>query len=158
MAKWQFQDFYKENLRNNEEFRRIVENIITAEEKTREWFPDRNNRDNPNWQNHQNNRHQDRKHGPNNTIVVADKSKKFSKIKKFEEIKNMHYIWHPQGNHITGDCHIFLDTYTRKGNNKDKKEDNQKKDEDNLGDKGFQQSKGTVVVIFVGILGSKSKH
>jgi hypothetical protein len=89
---------------------------------------------------------------------VFDKSKKFSKFKKFEDIENMHCIWHTQGNHTTRDCHIFLDRYTRKGNNGDKKEDNQKKDEDNLGDKGFQQSKGTVVVIFAGILGSRSKH
>jgi hypothetical protein len=68
---------------------------------------------------------------------MADKSKKFSKFKKFEDIDNMHYIWHLQGNHITRDCCIFLDRYTRKGNNGDKKEDNQKKDEDNLGDKEF---------------------
>jgi hypothetical protein len=46
MAKWQFQDFCKENLRNNEEFRRIVEKMIMAEEKTRERFLDRNNREN----------------------------------------------------------------------------------------------------------------
>jgi hypothetical protein len=89
---------------------------------------------------------------------VADKSKKFSKFKKFEDIENMHCIWHFQGNHTTGDCHIFLDRYTRKGNNGDKKEDNQKKDEDNPRDKGFQQSKGRVAVIFAEILGSRSKH
>ena len=47
MARWQFQDFYKENPRNNEEFRRTVEKMITAEEKTRERFLDRNNQDNP---------------------------------------------------------------------------------------------------------------
>jgi hypothetical protein len=81
---------------------------------------------------------------------VADKSNKFSKFKKFEDIENMHCIWHPQGNHTTGDYHIFLDRYTRNGNNGDKKEDNQKKDEDNPGDMGFQQSKGTVAVILVG--------
>jgi hypothetical protein len=46
MAKWQFQDFYKENPRNNEEFKRTVEKMITVEEKTRERFLDRNNRDN----------------------------------------------------------------------------------------------------------------
>jgi hypothetical protein len=34
MAKWQFQDFYKKNLRSNEEFRCIVEKMITTEEKT----------------------------------------------------------------------------------------------------------------------------
>jgi hypothetical protein len=89
MAKWQFQDFCKENPRNNEEFGRIVETMITAKEKTRERFPDRNNRDNPYRQNHRNNGHQDRKRGLDNTVVVVDKSKKFSKFKKFEDIKNM---------------------------------------------------------------------
>jgi hypothetical protein len=34
MAKWQFQDFCKENQRNNEEFRRTGEKMITVEEKT----------------------------------------------------------------------------------------------------------------------------
>ena len=57
MARWQFQDFCKENLRNNEEFRRTVEKMITAEEKTRERFSDRNNRDNLDKQNHRNIRH-----------------------------------------------------------------------------------------------------
>jgi hypothetical protein len=33
-----------------------------------------------------------------------------------------------------------------------------KKGEDSIEDKGFQQSKGTVVVIFSGVLGSRSKH
>jgi hypothetical protein len=84
------------------------------------------------------------KRGPDNTIVVANKSKKFSKFKEFEDIKNMNCIWHPQGNRITRDCRIFLDKYTRKGNNGDKKEDNQKKDENNPGAKEFQQSKGTI--------------
>jgi hypothetical protein len=46
MAKWQFQDFCKEDPRNNKEFRCIVEKMITAEEKTREIFLDKNNRDN----------------------------------------------------------------------------------------------------------------
>jgi hypothetical protein len=64
------------------------------------------------------------KHGPDNTVGVADKSKKFSKFKKFEDIENMHCICHAQGNHTTRDCRIFLDIYTRKGNNGDKKEDN----------------------------------
>jgi hypothetical protein len=43
MAKWQFQDFCKENPRNNEEFRRMLEKMIMAEEKTRERFLDKNN-------------------------------------------------------------------------------------------------------------------
>jgi hypothetical protein len=46
MAKWQFQDFYKENPRNNEEFRRVVEIMIMVKEKMRERFSDKNNREN----------------------------------------------------------------------------------------------------------------
>jgi hypothetical protein len=68
---------------------------------------------------------------------MADKTKKFSRFRRFKDIKNMHYIWHPQGNHTTGDYRIFIDRYTRK-RKKDKQEDNQKKDEDNIEDKGFQ--------------------
>jgi hypothetical protein len=53
---------------------------------------------------------------------------------------------------------MFIDRYARNGKNKDKQEDNKKKDEDNTEDKGFQQPKGTVIVIFSGVLGSRSKH
>jgi hypothetical protein len=42
--------------------------------------------------------------------------------------------------------------------NKDKQEDNKKNDEDNTEDKGFQQLKGTVAVIFSGVSVSRSKH
>jgi hypothetical protein len=91
-------------------------------------------------------------------VAVADKAKKFSKPRKFEDIENMHCIWHPNKNHMTGDCHIFIDQYTRKDNNGERKEDNQKKDEENREDKVFQKSKGRVAVIFAGVLGSRSKH
>jgi hypothetical protein len=83
--------------------------MITAEEKTQKRFLDRNNRDNPDRQNHRNNGHQDRKCGPDNTVVVADKEKKFSKSRKFDDLENMHYIWHLNGNHTIGDCRIFID-------------------------------------------------
>jgi hypothetical protein len=65
----------------------MVERMITAEEKTRERFLERNNRDNPDRQNHRNNGHQDRKHRPDNTVAVADKAKKFFKPRKFEDIE-----------------------------------------------------------------------
>jgi O-glycosyl hydrolase len=68
---------------------------------------------------------------------MADKMKKFFKFERFEDIENMHYIWHSQGNHTTGDCRIFIDWYARKGKNKEKEEDNKKKDEDNTEDKRF---------------------
>ena len=105
MARWQFQDFCKENLRNNEEFRRTVERMITAEEKTRERFPDRNNQNTPDKQNHRNIRHQERKHGQDNTVAVADKPRKFSKSKRYDDIENMHCILHPNGTHTIGNCY-----------------------------------------------------
>jgi hypothetical protein len=141
MAKWQFQDFYKKNLRNNEEFRCIVEKMVTTEEKTRERFLDRNNRDNLDRQNHQNNGHQDRERGPDNTIDVADKSKKFSKFKKFEDIENMHCIWHLQGNHTTGDCHIFLDRYTRKATMETRKKITRRKMRTTQGTRDFSNQR-----------------
>jgi hypothetical protein len=96
----------------------VIEKMIMAEEKTRERFPDRNNRennrDNSDRRNFSKIGHPDRKCGPNNTVVMADKTKKFSKFRRFEDIENMHCIWHPQGNHTTGDCQIFIDRYARK--------------------------------------------
>jgi hypothetical protein len=86
MAKWQFQDFCKENPRNNEEFRRAVEKIIMAKEKTRERFSDRNNqennRDNSDRRNFSNIGHPDRKRGPNSTVAMVDKTKKKFKIQE----------------------------------------------------------------------------
>ena len=89
MARWQFQDFCKENPRNNEEFKRTVEKMITVEEKTKERFLERNNRDNPDKQNPRNNRHQERKRGPYNMVAMADKSKKFTKPRRYDGIENM---------------------------------------------------------------------
>jgi hypothetical protein len=54
-------------------------------------------------------------------VAVADKAKKFSMHRKFDDIENMHCIWHPNGNHRTEDCRIFVDRYRRKGNNREKK-------------------------------------
>jgi hypothetical protein len=88
MAKWQFQDFCKENPRNNEEFRRAVEKMIMAEEKSRERFLDRNNRennrDNSDRRNFPNMGHPDRKHGLDNTVTMADKTKKNLKIQEVQ--------------------------------------------------------------------------
>ena len=127
MARWQFQDFYKENPRNNEEFRRTVEKMITAEEKTRERFPERSNRDNPDRQNHRNTRHQERKRGLDNTIAVADKSRKFSKPRRYDDIENMQCILHPKANHTTRNCYTFNEQYIRKDSKGNTKKDNQKK-------------------------------
>jgi hypothetical protein len=84
MAKWQFQDFCKENPRNNEEFRHTVEKMIMAEQKMRERFSDKNNRennrDNSDWRNFPNMRHPNRKREPDNTVAMADKTKKIQNL------------------------------------------------------------------------------
>jgi hypothetical protein len=61
--------------------------MITIEEKTRERFPDRNNRDNPDRQNHGNNGHQDRKRGPDNTIAMTDKQRIFPNLESSKTLK-----------------------------------------------------------------------
>ena len=105
----------------------MVEMMIIAEEKTRERFPDRNNRENLDKQNHRNNKHQERKRGPDNTVVVTDKSRKFSKPKRYNDIENMHCPLHPNGKHTIRNCYTFNDRYTRKDSKGNTKEDNQKK-------------------------------
>ena len=76
--------------------------MITVEEKTRERFPDINNKDNPDRQNPRNNRHQERKRGPDNTVAMADKSKKFSKLRRYDDIENIRCPLHPIGKHTIG--------------------------------------------------------
>jgi hypothetical protein len=63
----------------------------------------------------------------------------FSKSKKFDDTENIPYIWHPHRNHTTEDCQIFIDRYMRKKG--DNKEVDQKKEEKDQGDKGFQNQK-----------------
>ena len=69
----------------------------------------------------------------------------------------MHCPLHPNGKHTIGNCYTFNERYTRNSKGSTK-EDNQKKDEDNHEDQGFQKSRGTVAVIFAGALDSRSKH
>ena len=102
--------------------------MITTEEKTRERFPDKNNQDNSDKRNHRNIRHQERKRGLDNTVAMADKSRKFSKRRGYDDIENMRCILHPKGNHTTGNCYTFNERYTRKDNKVNTKEDNQKED------------------------------
>ena len=132
--------------------------MITAEEKMKERFPERNKRDNPDRQNPQNNEHQERKRGPDNTVAMADKSKKFSRPRRYDDIESMHCILHPNGKHTIGNCYTFKERYTRIDSKKDTKQDGQKKEEENPEDKGFQKSRGMVAVIFAGALDSRSKH
>ena len=90
-------------------------------------------------------------------MAIADKARKFSKPRRYDDIENMRCILHPKGNHTIGDCYTFKDRYTRKDSKENTKEGNQKK-EDNHEDKGFQKSRGIVAVIFAGVPDSRSKH
>jgi hypothetical protein len=112
--------------------------MISAEEKTRERFnPD--GRDNcDNYDNRGNQGGQNRKRRPNNTVAYADKSKKSSRPRRFKDLENLPYPWHPNSSHTIGECRNFKN-YTRKndsGKGKGKEDDNNK-DQEDQGDKGF---------------------
>jgi hypothetical protein len=112
--------------------------MISAEEKTRERFnPD--GRDNcDNYDNRGNQGGQNRKRRPNNTVAYADKSKKSSKPRRFKDLENLPYPWHPNSSHTIGECWNFKN-YTQKndsGKGKGKEDDNNK-DQEDQGDKGF---------------------
>ena len=68
---------------------------------------------------------------------MADKSKKFSKPRRYDDIENIHCPLHPNGRHTIRNYYTFNDRYTRKDSKENTKEDNQKKDENNHEDKGF---------------------
>jgi hypothetical protein len=91
-------------------------------------------------------------------VASADKSKKSSKPRHFEDMENLPCPWHLNSSHMAGDCQSFKN-YTRKNDlakGKGKLDDNNK-DQEDLGDKGFQKSKGVVNIIFAGVPTSKSK-
>jgi hypothetical protein len=64
----------------------VVEKMIMAKEKTKERFLDRNNqennKDNLDRRKFSNMGHSDRKRGPDNTIAMANKTKKILKIQE----------------------------------------------------------------------------
>jgi hypothetical protein len=60
---------------------------------------------------------------------MADKSKKYFKPRKFEDLENMPCIWHPGSHHTTGDCRFFIERYVRKDIKNNRKEDDQKREE-----------------------------
>jgi hypothetical protein len=127
-AKWQFQDFCRENPLTNEEFKCTVQKMISAEERTRERFGDGHD----NWENYDNRGNQggqqNRKRRPDNMFASTDKSKKSNKPRRFEDLENIPCPWHPNSSHTAGECRNFKN-YTRKndsGKGKGKEDDNNK--------------------------------
>jgi hypothetical protein len=45
---------------------------------------------------------------------MADKSKKFSKPRRYDDIENICCPLHPNGKHTIGNCYTFNERYTRK--------------------------------------------
>lgn len=132
--------------------------MIAVEEQAWERFPDNHsgNRQSHNDRNNQSGQ-QNRKRRPDNTVASVDKSKRYGKPKKFEDLEDIPCTCHPNGSHTAGDCRVFkYQGYARKNDQgKGKKDD--PKDKEDQGDKGFQRPKGTVAIFFAGIPSSKSK-
>ena len=59
---------------------------------------------------------------------MADKSKKFSKPRRYDDIENICCPLHPNGKHTIGNCYTFNERYTKKDSKGNNKEDNQKKE------------------------------
>jgi hypothetical protein len=90
-------------------------------------------------------------------LASIDKPKKSFKPRRCKDLENLPCPWHPNGSHTAGECRNFKN-YTRKDDKAKGKEDDNKKDGEDQGDKGFQQSKGIVLVIFAGFPRSKNKR
>jgi hypothetical protein len=89
---------------------------------------------------------------------MADKTKKFQNSRYFKTLRICIVYDTRKETTQLEIAESSLIGMQEKEKNKDKEEENKKKDENNPEDKGFQQSKGTVVVIFSRVSGSRSKH
>jgi hypothetical protein len=90
-----------------------------------------------------------------------DKSKKSNKnSKKFEYLKNLPCPFHKGAKHTTTECRQLqeLGWYAKNNKRKGKDKDDNSKDGDDNADPGFQQSKGQIVVIFVGVPSSSHRR
>jgi hypothetical protein len=130
--------------------------MIASEERTKARFGDgRGNCDDDVG----NQGNQNRKRRPNNMVAFANKGKKSSKPRRFQDLENLPCPWHPNSNHTTADCRSFKNYTQKSDNNKGKKKyGNDKPDQEYQGDRGFQKSKGMVNVIFTGVPRTKSKQ
>jgi hypothetical protein len=134
--------------------------MIMAEEKMRERVPDRNHREN-------NIDSSDRRNFQTTNIRIGSvdpttPSQSLTRRKKFQrsgDLKTLRICIVYDTRKETTQQQMSASSLigTQEKEKKDKEEDNQKKDEDNPEDKGFQQSKRTVTVIFSRVLGSRSK-
>jgi hypothetical protein len=107
-AKWQFQDFCRENPLTNEEFKHTVPKIVSTEERTRERFDGRHdNRENYDNKGNQAEQ-QNRKCRTDNVVASTDKSKKSSKPRWFLDLENLPCPWHPNSSHTVDECRLKI--------------------------------------------------
>jgi hypothetical protein len=100
--------------------------MISAEERTRERFSDGRY----NWENYDNwgnqSGQQNQKCRPNNVVTSANKSKKSSKPRRFEDLENLPCPWHLNSSHTTGECWNFKNYTWKSDSTKGKGEENDK--------------------------------
>ncbi|XP_066361433.1 uncharacterized protein [Miscanthus floridulus] len=72
-ANWQYKDYFNENPRTNEDFKRVVEELISSEERTRHRFA----RDNPE-NRRPNYRQQDKRPRQDNMVATTDNKRRYN--------------------------------------------------------------------------------
>lgn len=87
-----------------------------------------------------------------------DKSKKSSKPRQFEDLCGLPCPFHKNSRHTAVECRQLKDLGFNSKDDKGKDKDNNKKDEEDQDDQGYQHPKGVVAVIFAGVPTSSSKR
>ena len=87
-----------------------------------------------------------------------DRPKKSNKPRRFEDLRNLPCPFHKNAKHTAAECRQLQELGFYGKSNKGKgKVDNNKDGDDNT-NPGFQQSKGQIAVIFVGLPTSSNKR
>jgi len=73
---WQFKDYYSENPRTNEDFKRTIEKLISSEERTRHRFT--LNRDNPENRGRTDHRQHDKRPRQDNMVATTDNKRRYN--------------------------------------------------------------------------------
>lgn len=150
---WQFKDYYSENPRTNEDFKREVEKLISSEERTRHRFV----RDNPENRGRPDPRQQDKRPRQDNMVATTDNKRRYNNSsnnyngnynnsngnnnyhssnyqgKRPENLENLPCHIHPRSRHKLVDYFTFQQQFAKRKNghqnNMERKQDESKKEE-----------------------------
>ncbi|XP_066360871.1 uncharacterized protein [Miscanthus floridulus] len=177
-ANWQFKDYYSENPRTNEDFKRIVEKLILSEERTRHRFA----RDNPENRGKLDQRQQDKRSRQDDMVATTDNKRRYNnnnynssynngssnnyrnnnyRERRPESLENLPCHIHLGSGHKLVDCFTFQQQFVKRENghqnNAEKKQDEPKKEEKKAqGD--YQEPQHQLAVIFSGAPNVRSKQ